>query len=671
MFKKQNNRRKRIILLWTLIWFILSIFFARKEVFGGVITNTLQELTNFIEGNEPTNKIFWWDALTENIYKKAIEWNKRKTAKATTVALDDIQLISNWLNIDRKDLLNVLYNSNDKVHQWIKKVCSDCEIKLKDINASYRNLLKVLSGTDICKDFDNVINRACVDRRVNSQFAVVSSNKSIISRIETSVVWEDLFINWVKDDSEYDLQIDIQNIWDLLFESFIAPIETVFYNMPQSYNDGNQPLLWSSNTNQQEEIITLLQNAVNQNWQHQWWTWTITNWWNTPTNEQNKPTTTNQDTTNSEITNQQTTEIEDEDLKEFFTTNSNIQNTTTQLPGIQWNICISGVNDENINTQEEIDEITEEELDEYLESVKQAIDVYDRINIENDIAPNITDDPNFDPNDPNQTNTLVEEYVETLFDTETTQWCFDDCSILPASERVICQIQCLCFTMTRPKEADPRLENMNEMLKLRFCMVPAKNESIPQGKNIYSLDDILTRIQTNMNDVVNGGDMIKFQKTKEFLENPIADFSFSKLFSFEFKINIKPMFNNKSAKAKADKKKAEQEKLEKITGQSKTAGENYNQYLVIADPIKNKIYKEYASSIEEYEAKYNKEIEEVLTKKKTLEEVKNRQILVESKKWEILDELVNFMQQNYNFWLKVEEELININNIVDTLQNKL
>jgi hypothetical protein len=52
--------------------------------------------------------------------------------------------------------------------------------------------------------------------------------------------------------------------------------------------------------------------------------------------------------------------------------------------------------------------------------------------------------------------------------------------------------------------------------------------------------------------------MVKYKKTKEFLDNPIADLKFDKIFSFEIKVDFKPLFNNQNPKA------------EKIKAQNKT-----------------------------------------------------------------------------------------------------
>jgi hypothetical protein len=56
--------------------------------------------------------------------------------------------------------------------------------------------------------------------------------------------------------------------------------------------------------------------------------------------------------------------------------------------------------------------------------------------------------------------------------------------------------------------------------------------------------------------------MIKMKKTKETLDNPIANFKFSKIVSFSINIGFKPLFSNIPTKAKTDKNKNELQKLE-------------------------------------------------------------------------------------------------------------
>jgi hypothetical protein len=57
--------------------------------------------------------------------------------------------------------------------------------------------------------------------------------------------------------------------------------------------------------------------------------------------------------------------------------------------------------------------------------------------------------------------------------------------------------------VTYPKYNIPEMLGSNEMLKLKFCTVPAKPDSISRGKTIYSLDDMLTRIKGLFDNLIN------------------------------------------------------------------------------------------------------------------------------------------------------------------------
>jgi len=159
--------------------------------------------------------------------------------------------------------------------------------------------------------------------------------------------------------------------------------------------------------------------------------------------------------------------------------------------------------------------------------------------------------------------------------------------------------------------------------------------------------------------------MLKFQKTKEFLDNPIADFSFSKILSFQLNIDVKPIFSNNSESAKADKKQTGIKKL-KDNGVSPTSKLNLNKYIIIADPIKNKVNKEYTSSTEEYAKKIEKYKQQFENKAspQTPDPLNKEKSI-------ILDKIDSFLNDNYKFRVDIEEKLNNINSIVYSLQQKL
>ncbi|HCY21606.1 TPA: hypothetical protein DIC40_07340 [Patescibacteria group bacterium] len=82
-----------------------------------------------------------------------------------------------------------------------------------------------------------------------------------MTKFNEATVGEDLFINGVEDDSDYDLQIDIENIGNLLFESFIAPIETVFYKLPPNKSGSSSNNNVNTSTDKQD-LINILQNTL-------------------------------------------------------------------------------------------------------------------------------------------------------------------------------------------------------------------------------------------------------------------------------------------------------------------------------------------------------------------------------------------------------------------------
>ena len=98
-----------------------------------------------------------------------------------------------------------------------------------------------------------------------------------------------------------------------------------------------------------------------------------------------------------------------------------------------------------------------------------------------------------------------------------------------------------------------------------------------------------------------------------------------------------------------------------------------NKYLIIADPIKEKAYKEYITSTQELYEKINqqqklKNEEEIKTQENQKKQI---QTITENQKWIIGDKIDSFLLTNLNFREEFGEKLNTINSIVFTLQQKL
>ena len=73
----------------------------------------------------------------------------------------------------------------------------------------------------------------CVQLWVNNSFSLLEQNTKDMQTFNQDNYGEDMFINGSTDDSNYDLIIDIDRIGNLLFNSFKAPTETLFYKFPK------------------------------------------------------------------------------------------------------------------------------------------------------------------------------------------------------------------------------------------------------------------------------------------------------------------------------------------------------------------------------------------------------------------------------------------------------
>ncbi len=650
------------------------MFLNKKEVFWRTASSILQGFLNTIEKNEPIEKIFDGKILKENIYEKALKWIERKEAKTTTITLD--KLVFTDTEIPKSDIINILYNTNKNFKRYVDKTCKDCEKDNEkreiEIQKSYTKILNILKARWLINGSNTAINRDFVNKRINNQFQIVSENELSLEEFDEATIWEDLFMNGVADDSEYDLLIDIQNIWNILFESFVAPIEMVFYWYPWNYHKTNEistlDLLKQNVLNEENNGTTATRNTTNTTGD------TIITGDNNNeifVEDENNNGTTKSAFIEKSAPKENTLDTDDPALKEFFTKNKVFQKATTQWQKIQWDICRIGVDWWMIEESEEEQEVDEEILEGYLKSTQINIEKQSTIYPENenikDVSQIFYEQSKWTGENKTWSNAIANTYIESLLSGKETEDCMKECKNLPITERTICEIQCLCFTRSRQKSNDPRTQSMNDMLKLRFCTVPAKNLAIPRGKDIYSLDEILNRINSVMDNLINWWEMVKYQRTKEVLENPIADFSLSKIISFQVNINSKPIFNTKTIKEKQETKKND---LQKINATNIPQQEK-NKYLIIYDPIKEEVSREFTSSLQNFQEKEHKKRVQQAQKEQMMDtEIKKMENPIIEKKGEVFNTFVEFLDKNVYFRQKMEEELLNINTTVEFLNQQ-
>lgn len=87
------------------------------------------------------------------------------------------------------------------------------------------------------------------------------------------------------------------------------------------------------------------------------------------------------------------------------------------------------------------------------------------------------------------------------------------------------------------------------MFSIKFCKVPVQKQALRYPKKAYSIQAIFQEIADVLAGLKDSGQMVKFTKTKEFLDGAIK-INFADNFAFAFMVSFKPVFPQTSASTK-------------------------------------------------------------------------------------------------------------------------
>ena len=141
--------------------------------------------------------------------------------------------------------MNILYDTNATSNKLaafmgtVSKWAGSLVIPEAEINASYLALSKSIPNClkDTIQGTTTIISqeeRVCMRTWISKQYKMIEESDTDSQVFKMDMYGEDLFANGNSEDSAYDIMIDIQNIGNLLFTSFIGPKETLFYKLPSS-----------------------------------------------------------------------------------------------------------------------------------------------------------------------------------------------------------------------------------------------------------------------------------------------------------------------------------------------------------------------------------------------------------------------------------------------------
>ena len=100
------------------------------------------------------------------------------------------------------------------------------------------------------------------------------------------------------------------------------------------------------------------------------------------------------------------------------------------------------------------------------------------------------------------------------------------------SDKVFCIAKCSCTT----KRTD------NWMAWISICMVPTSQTDVLARKPIQSVQEIIKEINNVLTALKNSWELIKHNKTTEFLDTSLSKIQLNKIFAFDINISMKPIF---------------------------------------------------------------------------------------------------------------------------------
>lgn len=562
MYKPKINKSHIYSKIGLIIFIVWIFWFGIFDIQAGLIWNFLSEVNSKLTDEDYVHTILWKTIITD-IYYKSLEIAKTNEVSslnnAIKLSVDYMKNKDIKCNLNKTDMLNILYNSNDSFKRAFKQ----------NITNTYKSKPQYPSNEDYLKscyifmwcfygiyDYEDspYIRKTCVTK-ANDIYSQMYINGDSIASFDQINFGDDMFWNGKLDDADYDLLYDIDIIWKILFESSKTPPQVLYYQFPDInslwWNDNPEipydwTIDWFSPYDPWDFPDT---NSWNNNWNNSGsWRWLGINSWD-----------------NGTLNNNALVEPEiwslDEEIKKFLDTNTSntyLQNQDDSSNVLNWNICITWSNTQDLQNTGNI--YSWDIIKKYLSGLIKEINE----NKNESITSITTWWASFiDWNIVNLTwsqqeiISQIDDQVEMLsnIDDEVSQqaiqWCIDKCDWLPLSDKAICIVKCTCTEFSSPA--------YNDILKawtfkIKFCMIPVQNKWFSKnGKTVYSIEEIYNEVSSILISLRDSGELLVSKKTKEFLESSTTKNKFGKIFSFGISSSFKSLFSNADSKtAKRD-----------------------------------------------------------------------------------------------------------------------
>lgn len=682
-----------------------------SQVFG---IDFSQALSQAEERSLSLGSIFEGKSSVSNLYAKALKLVKDREVDSTVQSLDSmISLYADCPGVSESDFIHILYNSNLSFRTVFVQIFPKgiSYPSKNDIEKSYQKLLACRTTTQV--DTSKVIASQYQIEQINNEitdaYLSLYANSYMLSTIDQTNFWSDLFWNGDQDDSDFDLLVDINAVGKLMFEEFKESPEVFFYKLPTIDSPSTQA--WSDLSTLDDQNVYQVGGG--------WWSSSITDpslsvWWSASSLvSDERADALSSSSVNASVSDNESSVLiaEDKEIQNLIshTTSSTIAGSALVL----WNQCLSGDVAEHITISEEQVQFMEPEA--YIEGITDFIVTANTEDIINNTLADVFHtnyplSPWWSSSDSGYASYIANVFAEKAFgdpapgsceyscqsiddvkkkaqcEVSCVSSCIQQCdiefpdnltvdSISQIQNKALCVSDCTCFLIAWPN--GKWREKVEDMFRIKFCKVPVQTKTLQAWKKVFSIQAIFQEISDVLQGLRDSGEMVKFSQRKEFLDGSIKT-KFADSFVFQILVWFKPVFQQKSVATETKEKEQATKDLNAWILNINTSNpsvDDYNKYIVIADPIKTNAEAEFANSLDDVQQNVetfraaDSIANKLLISLDLIEDVTSTQ--QNKMNTAFMNEMTSFLKQNQLFWEYMRQTLRDMNDMSSELVEKI
>lgn len=682
--------------------------------------------------------IFRGKSQVTNLYKKALKLVKDREVQSTSFAMDALvdHYSSTCNGIKNIDFINVLFNTNIWFKTTFIQIFpkNAQQPSKKEIEKSYQKffLCENKSGTI------DLATLTAKNNEINTLYYENYANNYTLSTVNQKNYWSDLLWNGSLDDSDFDILYDIGQVGKMLFDDFKDTPEVLFYRLPESQdpsarNGGDLSSLSDQNSYQ---VWAGASASSASSWAPDTSSSSSTSVWSSTTTPVVAWSSIPQDAASLISDDKEVQTLIDSTKSVLSSTPAGVAllfgnqclswETATsvveeEVPLMSSEEYISGIVNfiatANLDTTVNTHLLQQFHKENPLATWKSTSDAWYADAIANTYAEKFFGEAAPGTCEYSCRNMPLDEQVRCEFSCskaciqscdatrKTTQTScarsYDEkkaqcdqlsavkkagcitaaaakktaCITQTVTDAALCTSDCACSLISGPN--GKWWEKMEDMFSIKFCKVPVQQAVVNPWKKVFTIQSIFHEIYDVLAWLKDSGQTAKFAQKKEFLDGNIKT-KFADLFAFKLQVNFKPLFTKKSTTVQAKEQEEERKDFNLWVIDMNVANpdaDDYNKYIVIADPPKNDADMEEATTIEEIQANVQKFQAALDAAKTTKVSDENLNAIIDTyaqeNSNEFMNNMITFLEGNQSFWNDLMWSLFEMNKMSLELKAKI